>query len=38
MLGQSKQHDAFDTDVNDLTGVVKTNTTLEMLMVEFKEQ
>lgn len=34
----SEQQDSFDTDVNDLTGVVKTNTALEMLMAAFKEQ
>lgn len=38
MVQETKQQDTFDTDVNDLTWVGKTNTALEMLMVEFKEQ
>lgn len=35
---QSKQQGVFDININDFTGIVKTNTVLEMLMVPFKGQ
>ena len=35
---QAEQQGVFDIDINDFTGIVKTNTVLEMLMVPFKGQ
>lgn len=34
---QSKQRGVCDIDINDFTGILKTNMVLEMLMVEFKD-